>query len=96
MVLEVAQFTVNPGQEEQFAEAYAGACHLIATSPGCRSVRMVRGVESPSRFILLVEWDSLEAHVRDFRGSERFQTWRAAIDQYIEGPPTVGHFTDVA
>lgn len=96
MVLEVAQFTVKAGQEDQFAEAYTKARHLIAEAPGCRSVRMTRGVESPSRFVLLVEWESVEAHVRDFRGSERFQTWRAAIDQYIEGPPTVGHFTDVA
>ena len=95
MVLEVALFDVVPGQETQFAEAYAKARDLLVTTPGCRSVRMTRGVESPSRFVLLVEWDSVEAHLRNFRESERFPAWRAAIGPYFASPPVVEHFTDL-
>jgi heme-degrading monooxygenase HmoA len=95
MVLEVALIDVNPGQEDDFASAYAKGHAVLASTPGCRSVRMTRGIESPSRFVLLVEWDSVEAHVRNFRESERFTTWRSLIGPYFASPPVVEHFTDV-
>ena len=59
-------------------------------TPGCRSVRMTRGIESPSRFVLLVEWDSVEAHLENFRASERFGQWRAHIGPLLRGPASGG------
>lgn len=95
MVLEIAQIDVRPGDEDAFAKAYARARLLVTDSPGCLSVRMTRGVESPSRFTLLVEWESLEAHTDGFRGSDRFPQWRALIGPYFAAPPHVEHYTDV-
>jgi heme-degrading monooxygenase HmoA len=96
MVLEVALIDVIPGQEDAFAAAYRLGHPVLAGSPGCRSVRMTRGIESPSRFVLLVEWDSVEAHNENFRDTERFQTWRGHIGPYFANPPRVEHFLDVA
>jgi quinol monooxygenase YgiN len=56
---------------------------------------MTHGIESPSRFVLLVEWDSVEAHDQNFRATDRFGQWRAVIGPYFDGPPNVEHFTDV-
>ena len=95
MVLEVAMIEVVPGQEDEFAAAYAKARELVAGTPGCRSVRMTRGIESPSRFVLLVEWDSVEAHLENFRASERFSAWRSLIGPFFAAPPVVEHFTDL-
>src|SRR5258705_13121445 len=95
MVLEVALIDVLAGQEEQFAAAYGKAREILVSTPGCRSVRMTRGVESPSRFVLLVEWDSVEAHLENFRATDRFTSWRALIGPYFDGAPRVEHFTDV-
>jgi heme-degrading monooxygenase HmoA len=95
MVLEVANILVTPGHEDDFVLAYRGARELLASSPGCRSVRMTRGVESPSRFVLLVEWDSVEAHQTNFRQTDRYGQWRAAIGPHFASPPNVEHFTDV-
>ena len=95
MVLEVALISVLPGQEELFADAYRAAVQTLASTPGCLSVRMTRGVESPSRFVLLVEWESVEAHEQNFRSTERFTTWRGHIGPYFAAPPTVEHFVDV-
>lgn len=94
MVLEVALIDVVPGQEDAFTIAYAKGRDLVATTPGCRSVRMTQGIESPSRFVLLVEWDSVEAHLQNFRDSERFPAWRALIGPHFANPPHVEHFTD--
>ncbi|WP_433529083.1 antibiotic biosynthesis monooxygenase family protein [Micromonospora sp. CA-263727] len=95
MVLEVALIDVLPGQEDAFADAYAQGHPVLAGAPGCRSVRMTRGVESPSRFVLLVEWDSIEAHEENFRATDRFVRWRELIGPYFAAPPRVEHFVDV-
>ncbi|MGH3803477.1 MAG: antibiotic biosynthesis monooxygenase family protein, partial [Pseudonocardiaceae bacterium] len=76
MVLEIAELTITPGQEDDFVAAYRSASALLRDTPGFRSARMTRGVESPNRFVLLVEWDDLESHTVNFRQSDRFAQWR--------------------
>ena len=96
MVLEVALIDVVPGREDEFAAAYRLGHPILAGTPGCRSVRMTRGVESASRFVLLVEWDSVEAHLQNFRETGRFTRWRALIGPFFAGPPLVEHYLDVS
>ncbi len=95
MVLEVALIDVLPGSEDDFVAAYAKARDTLVSTPGCRSARMTRGLETPQRFVLLVEWDSLDAHLDNFRATERFTTWRGLIGPYFDGAPRVEHFVDV-
>lgn len=94
MVLEVALIDVTPGAELAFAHAYEQARALIATSPGCQSTRMTQGVETPTRFVLLVEWESVTAH-EQFRASPRFGDWRGLIGPHLAHPPHVEHFQDL-
>ena len=93
MVLEVALFDVT--DPDQFEQAYLSVRSLIVGTEGCRSVRMTHGVESPERFVLLVEWESVEAHEQNFRQTDAFRQWRAAIGPWFAHPPLVEHFTDV-
>ena len=63
MLLERSEIMVREGQEEAFAEALATrGAPLLRSVPGVRSVAWGRGVESPGKFILLVEWDTMESH----------------------------------
>jgi heme-degrading monooxygenase HmoA len=73
MVLEAALIEVVPGREDEFAAAYRRGRPILAGTPGCRSVRMTRGIESASRFVLLVEWDDVTAHEKNFRGTDRLR-----------------------
>lgn len=95
MALEVGLIDVLAGQEEKFIAAYEQAREVLMCTPGCRSARMTRGVESPSRFVLLVEWESVEAHLENFRATDRFTRWRALIGPYFDGAPRIEHFLDV-
>lgn len=95
MVLEVATITILPDRQHEFLAAYRDARHLVAQTDGCRSMRMTQGIESPATFILLVEWDSVEAHEQNFRASERFAQWRAMIGPFFAVPPHVEHFDTV-
>lgn len=94
MVLEVALIDVQAGSEAAFRAAYDEAKGLPAATPGCGPMRMTQGVETPTRFVLLIEWESVDAH-DVFRGSERFDQWRALIGPHFANPPHVEHFTDL-
>jgi heme-degrading monooxygenase HmoA len=94
MVLEVALIDVT--DPDGFEAAFLGVRHVLESTPGCHSVRMTHGIETPDRFVLLVEWESVEVHESNFRATERFTTWRAAIGPFFAHPPRVEHFTDVS
>lgn len=65
--------------ESQFATALAKARVIISSMPGFQSLSLSRSVESPSIYLLLVEWDRLEDHSIGFRQSERYQQWRELL-----------------
>jgi heme-degrading monooxygenase HmoA len=94
MILEMAQFEIKPGSEEAFEAAVVQAQPLFLTSKGCKGVRLKRSVESPTRYRLLIEWNTLEDHTVSFRGSENFVQWRALIQDLFVGKPEVEHFTE--
>jgi heme-degrading monooxygenase HmoA len=96
MVLEHALLPVRPGQEASFEAAFATARPLITGHPGCRSLTLARGVESPSTYVLLVQWDSVEAHTEGFRQSAAYEEWRRLLHHFYEPFPTVEHFAEVA
>jgi heme-degrading monooxygenase HmoA len=95
MVLEIADFAVLPGTEEEFAAAVREGVRYVSDTPGFRNARLTRGVESPSRFVLLIEWDSLEAHTVGFRESEDYPRWRELITTFFDGAPRVEHFNEI-
>lgn len=95
MVLEVGLIDVTAGQEDAFVAAYRQARSILAETEGAISVRMTGGVEQPTRFVLMVEWESIAAHVDNFRSTDRFTAWRAALGPFFASPPVVNHFVDV-
>lgn len=95
MVLEIAEFSIKPGDEDAFAAAFREAKPLVAATEGFRSARMTRGIESPSSFVLLIEWDTLEAHTKGFRESDRFTRWRELIGPYFAVDPRVQHTEEI-
>jgi heme-degrading monooxygenase HmoA len=96
MVVEIADFAVLAGQEDEFAAAVEKGLAYVADTPGFRNARLTRGVESPSRFVLLIEWDSLEAHTVGFRESEEYQRWRSLLHHFYDPFPAVDHYEVVA
>ena len=63
MDLEVAILPAKGGDSAGLIKAMAegGSAGLLA-APGCRSVKVLPGVENPGTVLLLIEWDSVAAH----------------------------------
>jgi heme-degrading monooxygenase HmoA len=96
MITEHAVLPVIAGQEAEFVATMDRAKAIIASSPGFISLRVARCVEQPNHFLLLVEWETLEAHTEGFRGSEAYQEWRALLHHFYDPFPVVEHFETVA
>ena len=84
MILEVAEIEIRPGDGPAFEAALArGLETVLRHSPGFISARVQRGIESPQRYLLLIEWRALEDHTVGFRQSERFAQWRAIVGPFF-------------
>ena len=95
MILEHALLPVRAGQEGDFEAAFAEARPIIAGMPGFISLQLQRGVESPSTYLLLVEWQTVEHHQVGFRQSPQYEQWRALLHHFYDPFPVVEHFTTV-
>ncbi len=92
MVLEVAVLDVKPGLTADFESAFARAQTIIADMPGYQRHELRPCVENPQRYLLLVWWESLEAHTVGFRGSPQYQEWKALLHHFYDPFPTVEHY----
>ena len=92
MILEVAILDVIPGQEVEFQAAFTEASSIISSMKGYISHQLQRCLETQNRYILLVNWESLEAHTVGFRGSEGYQEWKKLLHHFYEPFPTVEHY----
>jgi heme-degrading monooxygenase HmoA len=95
VIVEHAILPVIPGQEDAFERAFAAARAIISGMQGFRSLSLSRGIESPSSYLLLVEWDRLEDHTKGFRGSREYGDWRALLHHFYEPFPAVEHFAPI-
>jgi quinol monooxygenase YgiN len=92
MFIERAEVPVKDGMEEAFAAAMAArGTAILASAPGCASVRVGRGVENPGKFILLLEWDSVASHVA-LTKTPAFEEFKALVGPFFAGAANMEHF----
>ena len=98
MILEVAQIDIKAGCASAFEVAMQQAVRLLRQVQGFRSYNLLRSIEVPNRYRLLVRWDTVESHTKGFQQSAVFQQWRGLLGDYFQSTPSVEHmeflFTD--
>jgi heme-degrading monooxygenase HmoA len=95
MILEVAVLDVKPGLATEFEIAFNMASSIIASMPGYISHELQRCVETTHRYILLVNWETLEHHTVGFRRSTEYQEWRHLLHHFYDPFPVVEHYEKV-
>ncbi len=95
MVLEHVVLPVRAGLEREFEHAFATARPLIEAQPGFLGLRLSRSLETPQHYLLLVEWESVEAHEQGFRRSPEYERWKALLHHFYDPFPVVEHFVEV-
>lgn len=92
MILELVTINIKPNEQKAFEEALHKAQDIIKQAKGYLSHEFQHCIEEKDKYILLIRWETLEAHMEDFRNSELYKEWRALIGEYFAEPPQVLHF----
>lgn len=96
MILEVADIHVVADRAPAFEQAVReGIAATISQSKGFVNFELRRSIETPTRYLLLIHWETLEDHTEGFRGSPAYAQWRAIVGPFFERAPSVEHFTAV-
>ena len=92
MILESAVLEVRPDATDAFETAFAEAQQIISAMPGYLSHELLNCLENPYRYLLLVRWETLEAHTEGFRKSAEYQQWRELLHHFYDPFRTVEHY----
>jgi heme-degrading monooxygenase HmoA len=95
MITELATIDIKHGTNADFETNLEQAKGVISQSKGFISIEVKHCIEQPSRYVLLIHWQTLEDHTIGFRESELFVQWRALIGPFFENPPLVLHYESV-
>ncbi len=95
MITEHALLPVIVGMEEEFMAAFERARPLISATEGFEGLQLSRSIETPHHFLLLVLWQSVEAHTVGFRGSQNYLQWKHLLHRFYEPFPVVEHFRTI-
>ncbi|AOY96683.1 antibiotic biosynthesis monooxygenase [Cupriavidus sp. USMAA2-4] len=95
MISEIAQFSIKPGMEAQFEQGVAQAKPIFLRARGCHGLNLLKSIEEPSLYTLVVSWDTVEDHMVHFRESADFLEWRRLVGDCFAAAPKVGHASTV-
>ena len=85
MLVERSELTVKPGAEEEFHTVITEmGVPLLQSVDGVLSVQVGRGVENPSKFMMLVGWQSMDAHTA-YGGTPKSIELRGIMGPYLTG-----------
>jgi len=92
MILEVAILNIKRGQSEAFEKAFSRAKNIISSMNGYINHQLKKCIEEKDKYILLVNWETIEDHEIGFRKSEDYQQWKALLHNFYQPFPTVQHY----
>jgi heme-degrading monooxygenase HmoA len=92
MITEAVILDVILGKEQEFESAFIEASGIIANMTDYSSHQLQHCLEKENRYLLLVRWETLEAHTIGFRGSEQYLEWKKRLHHFYDPFPTVEHY----
>lgn len=79
MITEIAILNVKPAKAATFEKDFQLAGQYISSIDGYITHSLSKCMEVANQYILLVEWETLEAHEVRFRQSAQYQKWKALL-----------------
>lgn len=92
MILEVAILHIKEGLSEAFETNFKKAEPIISSMKGYISHQLKKCIEEENKYLLMVNWETIEDHEIGFRQSEQYQEWKTLLHHFYEPFPTVEHY----
>ncbi|MEV5505369.1 putative quinol monooxygenase [Streptomyces orinoci] len=93
MTVEYIRYRIaDPDRRRAFEKAYAAAVGHLYAAPQCLGYELAHGVEEPERYVLRIEWTSVEDHEQGFRRGPHFPPFLAGIEPYLPDIEEIRHY----
>ena len=92
MTTEVIRYRIPAAQVEAFEQAYRQTEPILQNSRHCLGYRLLRGVEEPDNWIVLLYWDSVEGHEQGFRSEPGFREFFALVKPFFNQIQEMKHY----
>jgi len=92
MIVEYIRYEIPLERQKAFVDAYADAATELRASRHCLRYEVSQCVEEPSSFVVRIEWDSLEGHMKGFRVEPEFPPFFAKVKPFFEQIREMRHY----
>ncbi len=92
MIVEYIRYAIDEPRRGAFEAGYTAAQEALRASPHCLAWELTHCVEDPGQYVLRIEWDSAEGHLRGFRGGPEFRAFFAAVGPFVDAIQEMRHF----
>lgn len=92
MIVEYIRYAIPNHRGPELEAAYLEAREALDASPHCLGYELARGHEEPDKYILRIEWDSIDGHLEGFRGSEEFQRFLVHVRPFLSMIEEMKHY----
>ncbi len=90
MIQEIIIQHVQPEKRVEYVKVF-GEFLAKANYAGAHGIKFFASIEDPSRVILMIDWDSVEAHIQ-IRGTPTYNAMRELTGKYQTAKSDGGHF----
>ncbi|MGK0253357.1 MAG: heme-degrading monooxygenase HmoA [Mariniflexile sp.] len=92
MILEIATLNIKRGLSKEFERSFKEAQKIISSMKGYISHELKQCIEHQDKYVLLVNWETIEDHKEGFRKSKEYHEWKQLLHHFYEPFPTVEHY----
>lgn len=90
--IEYIRYRVPVERAAEFAAAYAAAAAPLARSPFFLGIETSRCIEEPDRWVVRIEWTSIDDHLQGFRPSPEFGEFIGLVRAYFPMIEEMQHY----
>lgn len=92
MIIEYTRYKIDGQRRSTFEKDYKKAGESLTASSHCLSYELSHCKEDPAHYVLRIEWDSEEGHLKGFRSSSEFKSFFSSVQPYARDIEEMRHY----
>lgn len=95
MITEIAVLNIKQDESRSFESAFSKAQAIISSAKGYIHHELLKCMEETDKYLLVVQWQTLEDHIEGFRKSRPYSEWKNLLHHFYDPFPRVEHYKKI-
>ena len=96
MIVEYTRYKIDAKRGETFEGDYKRAGASLEASSHCLAYQLSHCTEDLDYYVLRIEWDSEDVHLKGFRSSPEFKAFFSVVQPYVKDIKEMRHYHVIA